>query len=278
MGKHKKFKKNQKSRLEKWIEQDFQARQASQKNRSKKKRKKVWDPDKDIVCKWNVYDEPQIRLNKKNKKKERVVVQRIKRNIKIILDGKDRNGNSKTTQTWQRLKLSLYKEFLGNKRELENICFVLNGQDPGEARVGIKFNSQESCIPRSKVLKFCRLIQKEFVNDDKKDINCRLNNFIKCSFEWFQARDPNPNNWKKFERQWGRCLLNTDASIKDYERIFPENELRSKNTIIRIIWMTNKFMEYLHEIYPNRYPLYYFDPIRPSQFRSQTRLRKGHPD
>jgi hypothetical protein len=257
MGKHSKVEKDHVSKIQKWIAEDHQARQ--------KAGRKTWDHQKDIICKWNVYHEKIKKLDKRSNKKVDKVEPRIKRFIKFA-DG---------TTTWQRLNIKFYREFLSNNKELENLCIYLNGLDPVEVRAGLKYKLKEAYIPRTHVLKFFNLIKSEYINDDKKDIETQLNNWIRYSLNWFQAQTPKVENWKKLERKWGKSLINVDDGISDKDRVFPKGELRSKNTIIRIIWMTNKFMQYLHETYPNKYPPTEFNPISKSQFRQLLKLRKG---
>ncbi len=245
MPRHKKVTKQDISKIERWLAEDYQARQNDG--------RACWEKGKDIICKWGVYEENNSYS--------------VKRFIRF------KDGGS----TWQRLKKPFYREFLQSKRELDNLATYLNGLDPAEVKAGIKYKLKESYIPRTHILNFCRTIKANFLNDDKKDIENRLNSFINYGLNWFQdQKTPKVNEWKKFEKRWGQCLLNYSNDIKDSERIFPKGELRSKNTIVRVIWLMNQFMEYLHEQYPNKYPPTRFSPISNSQFRSLEKLRKAH--
>lgn len=247
MGNHCKINKEQVSRIQKWLEEDaIQDRIRAG--------KKVWTQE-DTICKWGLHQEPS------NNGK---IITTIKRYVKF------KDGGS----TWQRLKKPFYKDFLNSKRELENLVIYLNGLDPNEHRAGIKYKLKESYIPKAHVVKFQRMVRDNFLNDDKKDIDYRLGNFIMYGLNWFQEQTEKANDWKKFEKRWGECLINVSSDIKPRERIFPEGELKSKNTIIRIIWMMNHFLEYLHSVYPNKYPPIKFNPISKSQFNSLLKERK----
>ncbi|MCB0368114.1 MAG: tyrosine-type recombinase/integrase [Bdellovibrionales bacterium] len=244
MGRHKKFKKEDVSKIQKWLKEDFEER--------KVKGRIIWNHQTDIICKWGLYSEGEDKGPS------------IKRFIKRK-DGKT---------TWHRLKKKFYKDFYQSQKELENIVIYLNGLDPAEHRAGIKYRLKEGYIPRVHVINFCREVKNNFLNDDKKDIENRINGFINYGLNWFQNKTHKVNEWKKYDKKWGQCLLNYNEDIKDSDRIFPLGELRSKNTIIRVIWLMNKFMEYLHQQYPNKYPPTYFDPITNSQFRSLEMIRK----
>ncbi|MDC1174556.1 tyrosine-type recombinase/integrase [Bacteriovoracaceae bacterium] len=118
------------------------------------------------------------------------------------------------------------------------------------------------------------MIRDNFLNEDKKDIDQRLSRFIMCGLNWFQEQTEKVNEWKKFEKRWGECLINMSSNIKQRERIFPEGELRCKNTLVRVVWLMNQFMEYLHGEYPNKYPPIKFNPITKAQFNSLLKERK----
>lgn len=248
MGKHKKINQQQVSKIQRWLAEDA----AQERLRAGKR---LWSQE-DTVCKWGVYQEPN---------KDGQTITTIKRFIKF------KDGRS----TWQRLKKPFYKDYLNSKRELENLVIYLNGLDPDEHRAGIKYKLKESYIPRVHVIKFQRMVRENFLNKDKKDIDYRLGNFIMYGLNWFQEQTEKVNEWKKFEKRWGECLINMSSNIKPRERIFPEGELKSKNTLVRIVWMMNQFLEYLHEVYPNKYPPMRFNPISKSQFNSLLKERKA---
>ena len=250
MGRHKKVKKSDISAIERWITNQVKERQ--------KAKKRVWDEDRDTVCPWNVYEEKQTKDSKPAKV--------IKRNIKFKYKTK-KEAKGQPKQTWQRLPRRFYNDYLHSKRELENLCIYLNGLDPAEYRAGIRYKVKTAYLPNRVVLDFIDNTTSEFANDQKKDITNRLNNFVKCGLNWFQNQSSKVNEWPKHQKRWGICLLNMANNIEDNERIFEKGTLRSKNTIIRVIWLMNKFMEHLHKEYPHRYSAINFDPISPGQFR-----------
>ncbi len=244
----KKAKKTDVSKIEIWLRNSVQTRADEG--------KPLWSTDnKDIICKWNTYKEKDNSDNP---------ITTIKRFIKF------KNGRT----TWQRLKREFYRDYLYSQKELKNLCIYLNGLDPAEVKAGIKYEYKTSFVSKQDIFKFWQQIRSEFVNQDKKDINNRYQNMIRYGLEWFQRQTAKPNSWKALDKKWGIALLNTDLNMKAKYRIFPEGELRSKNTIVRVIWMMNKFMIYLNEKHPHKYPLIEFNPITKSQFAGHLKQRK----
>lgn len=259
MGRHKKVSKSHISAIEKWLKEQTEHR--------RKKKKKLWDETKDTVCPWNVYEE-------KNGDEITTV---IKRNIKFHYKTK-KEAKNQPKQTWQRLNRKFYKDYIHSQRELENICIYLNGLDPAEYRAGLRYKAITAYLPNRVLLDFIEKTKAEFLNDEKKDINNRINNFIRCGLNWFQKKSHKVYEWKKYEEKWGQCLLNMADNIEDEERLYEEGDLRSKNTLLRIVWMMNKFMHHLHKEFPHKYPLIEFDPISNSQFKSLEIKRINAPD
>ena len=239
MGKHKKVTKEQHGLIQQWIlAYTF---------------KKPPIQGKDYIGPWELYPE-----SKNNP------VYRIKRFIKY------KDGGS----TWQRLKLDFYEEYLTNNREIERLLIWLNGRDPEEMRAGIKFRVKKAYIPSKHLEDFLKDTKNNFANEDKKEIKSRLNSFQKYGLEWFQKKEVNPLKWKLYDKEWGICLLNLNPEISNESRIIPAQELRSRNTIKRIIWMMNKFLEYLNDVEPNKYPLITLNPLSRSQLASLEFERK----
>ncbi|MGH1469214.1 MAG: tyrosine-type recombinase/integrase [Bdellovibrionales bacterium] len=261
MGRHKKVKKSEISVIERWIANQVKVRE--------KAKKRTWNEEVDTVCPWNVYEEKQTKDSKP--------VKVIKRNIKFKYKTK-KEAKNQPKQTWQRLPIRFYKDYLHSKRELENLCIYLNGLDPAEYRAGIRYKIKTAYLPNRVVLEFIENTKSEFLNEQKKDITNRLNNFVRCGLNWFQSQSSKVNEWPNLQKRWGHCLLNLADNIEDEERIFEKGTLRSKNTILRIIWLMNNFMEHLHKEYPNRYSAIKFDPITPRQFAKLEKTRKNKKD
>lgn len=259
MGRHKKVKKSEvDSVIKKWVAHQDKVRA--------KNGKRVWDEKRDTVCPWNVYEEKQTKDSKP--------VKVIKRNIKFKYKTK-KEAKGQPKQTWQRLPKRFYNDYLHSQRELENLCIILNGLDPSEYRAGIRYKIKTAYLPNRVALEFIENTKSEFLNEQKKDITNRLNNFVRCGLNWFQNQSSKVYDWPKLQKRWGHCLLNIADNIKEEERIFEKGTLRSRNTILRIIWLMNKFMEHLHKEYPHRYPAIKFDPISSSQFRQLETKRKN---
>jgi integrase len=189
---------------------------------------------------------------------------------------RDKNGNAIKTsgKTWQRLDRKFYKKYLTSIRELKNLCIYLNGLDPAQVRAEEKYHIKLAYIPKKAIEEFQKEMIDDFVNDDKKGIKSRINAFTEYGLWWFQNRTVKLQDWKDHEKRWGKCLLNLDKDIQDDERIFPEGELRSKNTIVRVIWMMNHFLEFIHLKYPHKFPHLKMNPIKKQFFTKLQNERK----
>lgn len=238
MGTHKKLTKQEESGIQKWLRAyNF------------KVPPKV---DKDYIGPWSIHPEKKSL--------------RIKRYIKYKDTGR---------KTWQRLPINFYRHLITNNREMENILILLNeGMDYREYLAKKKFKFKSALIPKTAVLAFEVEIRTNFLNKNKKEINNRLKAFKRYGLKWFDEIEPNPLKWKQREYEWGQALLNLNDLIPKKNKIFQHGELRSKNTIIRVIWMMNKFLKYLYDNQPAKYPLITLNPISNADFAKLERRRK----
>ena len=210
------------------------------------------DPSKgDSIARWSLHAENNTLT--------------IKRFVKY------KNGQT----TWQRLKREFYEDLLTKEKELENLIIFLNGEDPNEVRALRKFKIKNAYLPRTLVQKFYQETLDNYNNTKKKDIETRLEAFNKYGIEWLTNKDPNPLKWKKFEKEWGKCLLNMVDTIKQQDRIFPLGELKSKNTLVRVVWLVNHFLEFLYNENPLKYPLIVLTPITKADFARLEQIRKS---
>ena len=120
-------------------------------------------------------------------------------------------------------------------------------------------------VPKKKLTEFRNEMIKDFLNKDKKGIKNRLNAFETYGLKWFQDHSPRIQDWVSLEKRWGRALINLE-DIPKKDRIFEKGELRSKNTIIRVIWMMNHFLEFIHKEYPHKFPHFKLNPVKKQHF------------
>jgi integrase len=134
--------------------------------------------------------------------------------------------------------------------ELESFVDRLNHRDKKKEEAKREWLLENSFCSRKIIREFHQDLINKSVSE--ADANKKFNSFTGHFLWWSLSEEKDPNSWKKIEGKLSSHLMSKKLS---------------RNSLKRVISTANKFLEYLHLIYPNEIEEIKLNPISKAQYK-----------